>query len=102
MLLVLGLLSGLGTRASSSGVLARAVGGGGLLSRLIMAMSGGMGILIQTVVVLVALFLILSSFLGCRAVLRAPDVTGSCGRIAFVFAVHFVDSGAWLEGLLWI
>lgn len=54
MLLVLGLLRGLCTRASGCGVLARAVRGSGLLSRLIMAMSGAMGILIQTVVVLVA------------------------------------------------
>ena len=58
-----------------------------LLSRLIMPM---LGVLIQTVVVLVPLLLVgrLASFLGRRVVLSASEVTGSRRWIAFVLVVH--------------
>lgn len=79
MLLSLVLLGTLRTCCGRSAVRACA----SLLSRLIMAMLVGVPILIQTVVILLALFRV-STFLGGRAVLGAPEVACCRWRVGFV------------------
>ena len=84
MLLILVLLATLGTTSGCIAILASS----GLLSRLIMARLVGVAILIQTVVVLLTLFLV-STFLSGGAVLGTPEVAGGCRWVGFVLGVHF-------------